>query len=861
MAQLSFWVLFFLYSLDALQTQERRKPEKRQAEAWEEAASPVGKGAGSIKIENADEAEYIRGEEGGDGSLKLRGRIRIVLPSGHFTADTVIIDTKSEEVYAEGNLVFKSKDGSSVKAERMIYSRRLGQGVFYNAAGYKRPVYFIGKNVRLLSEQRLALSHARFTGNAARPPHYHFSVKRLGFHEDAFYAVGITYYIGGFPLLPLPFLYSSPWGTGIITQLGSGDIQGNFIQNTYQFGVPKKEGGILPTSYTLIFDAYQNTGENYGLELARESRDLDYQINLGYANFKRYALEEGQVTNQVERCEGGAYIGTPRSCAIGEESFGWHKNYTVIHSKTSDPSKNYVRNIHLFYEDYGHYLYDYEFGRRFRPENTLSALHRTLRLEDGILHTNKNWKLDYMEEWGPSYLRLKAKHSEVWRTRENFQDSDYEPAQDIAPSLTLGRRFSLGKLPGFGTPIDWEHKMLIEKQKDYTEGKVFSERSTNEYITDMSFSLPLLSWFYWDLKTGYGARQSVYNLNKGELEPQEKAALELEGKRDSYQYFFSENTYTLSPQGTMELFLDLKHRYKKSFNEDQEDSPRIAYNDPSYSQNINESELDLHYFPLPNLSFNMNAAYDHRDFPQEPPEGSRWNYPVFRSDILLDWLNLFQENRNNLLSRNKIHFFHTHITNDYVYDPIRKQGHSNIFALSLGAGGYDLWLLRRLRYFETSFQWYHSYIDPSIDHMRYILKMDLQLGNWSYLEMIVGSRASDPGRYSSSSVDRDGNPNSVDFWDDLGKGLGLGSSQERKETVFNLLYLSASLIFDLEDWEFRLQYEQEQRYVPETSNLTSTIYYEQRISFGLNLIRFNFGSYGKRPSSFILDRKRSPSPD
>ena len=848
-ALLTFLVVLFLSCPYLLRAQEQK--------AKQETSAPPK--SASIGIENADEAEYLQGEEGSDGILKLRGRIRVRLPNGHFIADTLIIDTKSEEIYAEGNLIFESKDRSRISAERIIYSRKLSQGILYNAAGYKKPLYFIGKNVRLLAQQRLALSHARFTTNAARPPHYHFSVQSLGFHENAFYAVGVIYYIGGIPILPLPFLYSSPWGTGIITQMGRGKVQGNFIQNTYQFGVPEREDSIkgLPISYTFILDAYQNTGMNYGLELARESHDLDYQINLGQANFKRYNVVDGEVTNQVERCKGGSFSGTPRICTTGEQSFDWHKSHILIHSKINNLEKNHVQDIHLFYEDYGHYLYDYEFGRRFRPRNSISALHRELRSNEGLSHPNTNWELNYREEWDTLYLQLNAKHSEVWRTRENFQDSDYEPAQDIIPSFTVGKRFSLGKLPGFGTPIDWNHKIFFESQKDYSESKVFITRNTNEYSTDLNFFLPLLSWFYWDIKLGSGVRKTLFDLSTDDAS--QKAALELEGERNSYQYLFSENKYSFAAQ---ELILDITHRYKNSFKERQEELPHINREGFSYNQNLNETGFDLHYFALPNISFNLSTTYDHRQFPNELPQESRWHYPVFRTDILLDWLNLFQEERNNLLSRNKVHFLNTHITNDHVYDPIFKSSHSNALGLSMAAGGYDLWLLRRLRYFETGLQWYHAYFDPSLDHLRYTLKMDIQLGKWSYWETVMESRATEPERYRSSSIDRNGDPNHVDFWQDLGNGLGIGSSAKPKEAVFNLVYLSTALIFDLGDWEFRLQYEQEQRYIPETgSGLESLVYYEQRISFGLNLIHFDIGRYGKKQSSFLLDRKRSPRPN
>ncbi len=806
-----------------------------------------------IDIENADEGEVVRGEKTGTNILRLRGRVKVRLGEGHFFADTIIIDTDSQEIYGEGNLIYKAKDSSEIKAERIIYNRRLGQGILYNASGYKNPIHFIGKDVRLLAQQRLSVSHARFTSNARHPPHYHFTAYRLGFHKDGgFFALGVWFYVGGVPLLPLPFLSLSPWGSGLLTQVGYGARTGAFIQNSYEFEAPESNLFLLPSSYSIFFDHYRVTGTQLGVQFTKKTNELDYFFDIGYARFQRYNIKDGKVTNEVERCEGGVELGIPRVCSQGREAFHWHKNNILLNSKNSDLNRNNIRNIHVKYENYNHYLYEYEFGRRFQPEDTISALNKDLRLGDGIQRPDLKSSLVYEEEWDSFHLRIQLENKEVWRVRQNFQDSSYELSQSTLPSLELNKQFTLATLPSIESPIYWNHKLSFISVKEYSEGVAFYNHNQSDYKTDLELTLPLLAWFSWDTKWGYGARRNVVDSNvKNDAQ---RVSLEHEGQRNNYDYLFTQNTWMF---GEEELFIDLAHRHKKSFNVQRPDIPQIDRSGFVNNQKVNEVEFELSWFAFPNMSFHGNTVYDFRKFPIDVPEKDRWDYPVFRTDIFLDWTNLLRESRENLLSRNKVHFLSTHLTNDYVYDTIRQKSHSNIFGLTFDMGGFDTFFFRRLRYLEVGLQWYHFYADSFLDHFRYILKLDMQVTNWVYLQTVVESRASDPGRYSRSSRDSEGNSNRVHFFDDIVNSTGLRGHQRRKDSIFNLVYYHTALILDLGDWEFRFGYELEQRYIPETSGVESIVYYDQRFFFGLNLIHFNIAGIGKKPSRFLF---RRPTP-
>ena len=740
-----------------------------------------------------------------------------------------------------------------MKAERFIYNVKLSQGILYNASGYRNPIYFITDHIRQLHTQRRALSHVRFTGQAIKTPHYHFTAWRLWFYpNDIFFATGVVYYVGGVPLLPLPFIYYNytPWGTGSRTQLGRGQVQGAFIQNSYRIAIPEKEtlAAWTPQIYDISLDYYQNTGQVGGISLKRFTPELDYQLDYGIARFQRYTFKNDKVSNEVERCEGS---GSNRTCKTGRDNYLWQKQFLILNHKKSDPDTNHVRNIHLKYENYTHYLYEYEFGRRSFPETTLNALYEKILRDGGVLRPQIEWRLNYEERWDSLSFQLDVENKRTWIEKENFQDSNYQLVQELLPRMRLHKNFSLGSLDGIGWDsafLEWNHNIDFSSQKDFSASRGIYFRNRNEYETDLNLTGAQYAWLSWDLRSGYGARKTTVQTKSDKQ--QEKLSLETEANRNSYQYIFSDNKVIL---GEDILFFHYTHRYKEPVKEALEDVPHIDHKGFTNNQKVNESEVLLEYYPFVNGLTSLNAIYDHRTFPKGHEVTNRWHYPVWRSDVFLDWLNLIREERESLLSRNKIHFLNTRITNDYIYDANRNDSHSNILGLKFETGGYDLYFLERLRYFSMGFQWYHVYFNPALDHLRYVLQMDVQLTKWVYWETILESRASEPGRYSDSSKDNEGNNNSISFWKDLFNSTGLNGHRQRRNAIFNVAYFRSGFIIDLYDWELRLDYEKEQRYILGLSNnAESRIYYDDRFSFSLNLVRFDIGRHASRPSRFII---------
>ena len=809
---------------------------------------------GSIGLENAAEGEYLQGEDGSRGLLKLRGRIRLRLPGGVLTANSVIVDTKRREVYAEGNLEYRSSNGV-VKAERFIYSQELGTGILYNASGYEKPIHFIGKSLIQTSPKQFALSHAWFTSCAAERPHYNFTARKVWIRNGRqITAVGVLYHVGGIPLLPLPFVYASDWGTGIVTQMGHGRLQGWFMQNTYQFSVPTAATSLWqPMYYRFTFDYYQKTGQAFGAELYKFSPALNYIVQAGAAEYHRYEIiadfrekDAVRITNRVQRADG----------TVGRENYRWEKLFAIFNAKESDAAKNKVRNVHLRYEGYTNQLYEFEFGGRYQPTSTIPALYESSEAGRGLIRPTTNWTLTYNEQWDDLGLRVSAQRNRLWLDTPNPRDAQYVPVNDVAPEVDINKRFFLVRLPWREAPLYWRHLLHTDIRKEYSAGKVFRSMNNNRYRTDLESFVSFYPFVTFRPLVGYGAQKTI---------PQNTVVdndIEREARRGSYQFFFTEDELTFGPDL---LHLRTLYRRKDSFKEEEADSSILSFKDRDdirnnrmdTSQKVNESEVALESFPVHNLFVSVSSVYDHQTYREVVGYRDRWYYPIMRVDYLVDFLNFGRLDRENLLSSRRLHFLQMRLTNDLMYDSVRQEYHSNLSGFNFQAGGFDLPLLKRLRYLEMGFYWYHVYANQALDHMRFSLKTDVQLTKTLFFEAELESRAVDSERYVTSSVDQNGNSDHVNFRDDVANGTGANGARKRQETVFNIGYFECALLIDLHEWEMRVGYSIEQRSVlAGVGSLELVNFYDNKVFFSMTLLRFDIGSTRDRPSRFLLNRRR-----
>ncbi|MDH5655389.1 MAG: hypothetical protein OEZ34_05745, partial [Spirochaetia bacterium] len=839
---------------------------------------PSAPSRGDTEIENASEGEFLKGDDDKQGLLILRGRIRVRTKYGRFYADTVIIDSKRKEIYGEGNIVFRSAD-AEIRGERIIIDQKLGTGIIYNAEGFYNPVYFIGPSVVRTSDQKYAVSHAHFTTCAARRPHYNFSAKKIWIHEgEKLVAVGVIFRVGGVPLLPLPFLYLSDWGTGIVTQVGHGDLQGTYMQNTYQFSIPSAQlSKWQPMAYRFKADVYQNTGGMGGLDLIRFSPNLNYFITLEGANFKRYSLigdyrakDKIRTTNFVKHKDG----------TYGKEIYRWHKIFAVINHKSQNLNANRVSNVNLRYEDYSHRLYEFEFGGRDLPDSTIPAIYKNSDTSRGLLRNNTNWNLTWNESIDDLNVRVFASRDRLWLDDGDFEKSRYVPLVDILPSIDITKKANLFSIPFVNAPLFLDTAVHSDVTREYSSGLPFRSINTNRFTSGLRTYLSFYPWVTFQPSVGYGAQKTQPYQNP----TQPDASLDRYSRLRSYEFYYSEDILTFGPDV---LFLEGKYKRKDSFNEDLRERPVLNVNGYENNQKVNETEVKLETNPFYNMTFSLESVYDHRRFEYDVKNKERWHYPIFRTDIFFDFINSFRPRRENLLARQKLHFLGIRFTNDLIYDAVFKDYHSNVLGINFQAGGFDLWLLKRLRYFEAGFYWYHVYYDPALDHMRYTLKMDVQITRNFYFEMELESRATEIERYSKrtrrrnlppldpynleqsiiyryyiENFDEDYKNSYVPVHQDIANGSGINGAQKRQEAVFNAGYYRMALIMDLHDWELAVGYSMEQRTLYTLSSSAEYVnFYDNKVFISATLLRFDFQGIGSRPSRFIINRRRVRASD
>jgi len=340
-------------------------------------------------------------------------------------------------------------------------------------------------------------------------------------------------------------------------------------------------------------------------------------------------------------------------------------------------------------------------------------------------------------------------------------------------------------------------------------------------------------------------------------------------KKQSYEYWFSKYQLILGPN---EFNLELNHTRKDTMREELLDTSLVNISGFTNRQKINETQVKFNLFPVSFFNLSAESFYDHRKYEYKRPYLERWSYPIVRTEFYLNFLNLFEESRYHILSRKRIHIAEIKITNDYVYDHLNTRDHSNLLGIAFTMANFDLWFFKRLRYLELGYYWYHVYYQPELDHMRYLAKLDLQITKNIYFEMEIESRLTQPERYVKKDdqcqivsgtikcIPKEWIPESqksTTFFQDVVDSTGINGIEKRQNSAFNVGYFQGTLIFDLHDWELRLGYELLQKSMFGGVNTINIVnYYDNRIFFSFNFVKFDVGGLSRKPSRFIIHREK-----
>ncbi|MDF3820103.1 LPS-assembly protein LptD [Leptospira sp. 96542] len=836
-----------------------------------------------IQIQNAAEGEMMSVDKTKGGVLVLRGKVKIKIRSGELYADSVSIDASRQEIYAEGSVEYK--DGTAkINGERLLFDLKLNQGVVYNSKLSYYPAHFIGQKLKRLDEKRYLLEMGYFTACNAELPHESFYARRILIHDDrSVVAYSMTYKVGGLPLFWLPVLYNSESGNGLLVQAGKNNTQGWFLQNSYQWSDSYPNNLFLANGYKFRFDLYEKTGQAAQLEMWKVSPYLNYNLNLGAANYKNNTVTPAYedrfrnggignvaVTNNVDLGERYPYTGlTERKTGVDYDY--WWKADLRLNAKFNDFSKDNTRNIQIQYENYNNRQFDYEFGNRYQPSNSLQSLYTYRDVRFGLIRNLLNWNLNYTENRGDLSVGISMSRTLLYQIQAN----QYFPAQDVLPAVTIRNSSNIGTLPLVNSPIYWDLNFNMNTSRLYGPPtqtvnavtgivdptgrfKEFVLRSQTNVIGETGLRSPMALGTYVSFTPSVfvgATKQTVDfpgtgNASNGPDNIGNKAYANLL-KQQSYQYVRQIHTTRF---GIPELFLTTTYRRM--------DVDKAEMKDPILGKLYqHEAEVALESYALSDWDVSVRTIRDLREFSSAYNPGltsqQRWFYTVFRIGGFIDFVDGFSTRRPSLLERKRNFYSGIFINNDYVHHTPQNRSLSNNLTLSYKMGGFSWPIIRAFRSLELGSTWYHVYKDSYLDSYRFFFKTDTKITRYAGVELEVDSRVTEPWRLTALAqgqfyalnttpelytAQMGTNYDQTTIWEDLAAGTGAQGQDKRQKTVFNINRFMMTLKIDLHNWEYRLGYSMNLRALPGGATLNNQLtFYDQSVFFSVNLTNFSFG--------------------
>jgi hypothetical protein len=896
------------------------------------------KSAVPFVIENATEGEFISVDKTKAGVLILRGRVKIKVAEGSLSADNISVDSKRNEIYAEGGVVYK-KGPLEIKGEKFIYDINLERGIVYNVNASMFPVYFVGKKMKKIDENKYLLDVAYFTACNAEVPHYTFKAKKIFVYDDqSLVATNLWYNVGGSKVFWLPLYYGTNMGSGWTFQIGQNRSQGKFLQSSYQWTEPRAINSLIaPVGRKIKLDFYQITGEHLGFEFWKVSPWLNYNLDLGVANFKsyqvasRYAnLNQFQLgnfsdvvtTNQVDRGEKCVEVGrrciasytdiiktqnpsfNSRVADVGLKQQTWWKGNLVANARRNDVANDGTRNFNIRWEQYTNPSFEYEFGYRYTPSNTLQSLYTRRTQRSVLIRQNLVWSLDYLETRKDLSVSISARRNMTYYFLSPNNRSGYFPIRDELPRLTIRNSTQIGTLPYFDSPLYWDISMnsliarvfgaptkkpLIGSQQGnptddpwgrYRENLLRTEYYTN-LETGLRTNLNLGSYASFSPSVYIGAnKQSVERADTTTNPTTSDTSIERFYKRQSYQFLRQNHKFSV---GIPELLFSTTYRRTDARNREVPDPVLRDGRDA-----VHELEFAIESNAFEDFEFSIRTIRDLRQFSSsynpQPTDAQRWYFTIFRVGAFFDFYDGFMKKRSTLLERQRTFFSGIFLNNDLVYHTTQKRPLYNNATAGYQMGGFTFWFIRNIRSLEIGTSWYHvfesSYIanygayaptssgisnpyytntSPFLDSYRFYIQSNLQITKTLGLEMELDSRVTQPWRYTNQVGDqafyRNGQDpytiagyqgssvyQPVNIAQDIINGTGVYGSERKQNTAFNVNRFYMILKYNIHDFEYRLGYSSDLRAIGGGPTFDSQVtFYDQSVYFSVNLANISLG--------------------
>lgn len=899
----------------------------------------------SFVIENASEGELLSVDKTKSGVLILRGKVKLKIGKGNLVADSIYVDSKKNEIYAEGNVEFLD-NSLTVKGEKFIYDVKMERGVVYDTKATLYPSFFVGKKIKKVDENKYVLDMGHFTACGAEVPHYTFKAKRVVFYGDnSIIATNLKFQVGGTSLFWLPMYYSSNLGSGWVTQFGKNRSQGNFFQGHYHWSDPTAVPSLfMPVGKRVKVDYYQITGEAIAFDFWKTSPWLNYNLETGLANYKsyrtidtyesRYGISKDPIgnfsnvitSNQVDKGDLCAYdnhnSNTKGPCLatvqqvlqannspwsnyqiknIGLQQQDWSKINLRANARNNNIAGDGTRNLQVQFERYTNPRYDYEFGFRYEPSNTLQSLYTRRQQRNPFIRQNTTWALDYSQTHGDLTVNISARRNYFYLPFNPSSYSNFYPLYEELPRTIIRNSSQVGMLPYFYSPIYWDinvsnvikrfygsparnSQAIPSGTFSYGDPKASVARTEIETVAESGFKTNLNFGGYLTFSpSGYYGFQK-YSLDVPGGVQTTDLSRDRELRRNSYIY--TRQNHRLS-FGVPALLLSSTYRWTSGSRSELQEQTLYRGRD-----RVRELEFALESNAFENVEFSLKTIRDLREFSKDynpqPTSQQRWYFTVARAAVFFDFIDGFGKKRETLLEKRRSFFTGIFFNNDYVYHTAQHSPLYNNLTVSYKMGGFSLPFIRNFKNFEVGGTWFHVFKNSQLeqfgvyagtynqagkyyntrssflDSYRFYIQTDLQVTRNLGIELELDSRVTQPWRYTDeigqNAIFRNGtdqatidntyqqytSPNTAfqqtTIQRDITNGLGLNGTQARQTTAFNVNRFIFVGKYNIHNFEYRIGYSMDLRAIPGGTSLDSLVtFYDQSVFFSINLINVNLG--------------------
>ncbi len=199
---------------------------------------PVGEASDQLRVQGSERLYSV------EKTIYGVGRTTISKGDVTISADRMVIDTVTEEVQAEGNVLFVGP-GKEIRASSGRYSFRNQEGVAFDVEGVSRGFFFRkqwdeeinGPSFRRIDEDQALFRGAYYTTSGFPVPTYYIAAKEIiVIPDNRWFMKSAVLWVRGVPMMYFPvytraFDGGSPWSV----EVGARSSYGAYLRLGYQF--------------------------------------------------------------------------------------------------------------------------------------------------------------------------------------------------------------------------------------------------------------------------------------------------------------------------------------------------------------------------------------------------------------------------------------------------------------------------------------------------------------------------------------------------------------------------------------------------------------------------------------------------